>query len=313
MASRPDPSEQTDPLFDLPSPSGGSPASPAQPEAQEAQLPLFDAPAASHGAGEQASAPAASSTAVGTGAPRAEHAVPAGQDPGTPWNELPRAAFDLETTGKDAHECRIVTAALLLIDAQGEILQRWDWLADPGVEIPEGAAAVHGISTEHAREHGRPAAEAVAEIVAAVADLLERGIPVLAFNASYDFTVLAAEARRHGLQAPEAFPVLDPYVMHKHVRVRWRGKRTLVALSEAYEVDLEEAHTSGADALAAEQVARRLAEEFAELRVSAPQIHRQQIEWSAEQAADFQEFLRSRRQDPSIVIDGTWPVRDQQG
>lgn len=313
MASRPDPSEQTDPLFDLPSPSGGSPASSAQHEPQEAQLSLFDAPAASPGAGDRPSAPATSSTAVSTGAPRAEHAAPAEQDPDTPWNELPRAAFDLETTGKDAHECRIVTAALLLIDAQGEILQRWDWLADPGVEIPEGAAAVHGISTEHAREHGRPAAEAVAEIVAAVADLLERGIPVLAFNASYDFTVLAAEARRHGLQAPEAFPVLDPYVMHKHVRVRWRGKRTLVALSEAYEVDLEEAHTSGADALAAEQVARRLAEEFAELRVSAPQIHRQQIEWSAEQAADFQEFLRSRRQDPSIVIDGTWPVRDQQG
>lgn len=313
MASRPDPSEQTDPLFDLPTPSASSPASPSPPEAQEAQLSLFDTPAASTGAGGRPSAPAASAAPADAVAPRSDHKAPAPQDPGTPWTELPRAAFDLETTGKDAHECRIVTASLLLIDARGEILQRWDWLADPGVEIPEGAAAVHGISTEHAREHGRPAAEVVPEIVAAVADLLERGIPVLAFNASYDFTVLAAEARRHGLQAPEAFPVLDPYVMHKHVRVRWRGKRTLVALSEAYEVDLEEAHTSGADALAAEQVGRRLAEEFAELRVGAPQIHRQQIEWSAEQAADFQEFLRSRRQDPSIVIDGTWPVRDLQG
>lgn len=331
MASRPDPSEQTDPLFELPS-SSGSTASPAQSEPQEAQLPLFEALAAPPGAperadrpqpeghpeqaeaSEQATDPAQASAHAPTSSEPGPHDPSAGpQDSSTPWNELPRAAFDLETTGKDAHECRIVTAALLLIDARGEIVQRRDWLADPGVEIPEGAAAVHGISTEHAREHGRPAAEAVPEIVAAVADLLERGIPVLAFNASYDFTVLAAEARRHGLHAPEAFPVLDPYVMHKHVRVRWRGKRTLVALSEAYGVDLEEAHTSAADALAAEQVARRLAEEFAELRMPAAQIHGQQIEWSAEQAADFQKFLRERRQDPSIVIDGTWPVRDQQG
>ena len=190
--------------------------------------------------------------------------------------------------------------------------------ADPGGEGRAAGAeqlpvAVHGITTEQAREQGRPASEVVPEIVAAVAQLMGRGIPVMAFNASYDFTVLAAEARRHGLEAPRAFPVLDPYVMHKHVRVRWRGKRTLVALSEAYGVVLSEAHTSGADALAAEQVARRLADEFDELHLSPAQIHEAQVRWSREQAADFQAFLRERKQDPSIVIDGTWPVRDLDG
>lgn len=277
MASRPD---QTDPLFDLPA----SPDGAVDPAAQ--QLPLFDAPADS--------------------AARSEPTPQAGAS----WDELPRAAFDLETTGKDAHECRIVTAALLLIEPDGAVSRRWDWLADPGVEIPEGAAAIHGITTDHAREHGRPAAEVVAEIAAAVSDLLGRGIPVLAFNASYDFTVLAAEARRHGLAAPQAAPVLDPYVMHKHVRVRWRGKRTLVALSEAYGVVLDEAHTSGADALAAEQVARCLAREFPELRQDAASLHQEQIRWSADQAAEFQDYLRRQRQDPSIVIDGAWPIRD---
>ena len=88
MASRPDPSEQTDPLFDLPTPSGSSPASPSQPEAQEAQLSLFDTPAASTGAGDRPSAPAASAAPADAGAPRSDQKAPAPQDPGTPWTCL---------------------------------------------------------------------------------------------------------------------------------------------------------------------------------------------------------------------------------
>lgn len=280
MSTRPG---STEPLFDLPDDPGRLPeaAPPADASSPDDQLPLFPEPAAQDAA----------------------------QDAETPWHQLPRAAFDLETTGKDAADCRIVTAALLLVRPDGTVSQRWDWLADPGVEIPEGAAAIHGITTEHARAHGRPADEVVAEIAAEIRGLLERGIPVLAFNASYDFTVLDAEARRRGIEAPQAFPILDPYVMHKHVRVRWRGKRTLVALAEHYRVDLTAAHTSDADALAAEQVARALAQEFPELHQSAQQLHEAQVRWSAEQAESFQQYLREKKQDPSIVIDGAWPVR----
>ena len=75
------------------------------------------------------------------------------------WMNGLRATFDLETTGVDVTTARIVTASLILLDPQGNVVRRGEWLADPGVEIPAGAAAVHGITTEYAREHGRPARE----------------------------------------------------------------------------------------------------------------------------------------------------------
>ena len=44
--------------------------------------------------------------------------------------------FDLETTGVDVETARVVTACIAVLDADGQVLDRWDWIADPGVEIP---------------------------------------------------------------------------------------------------------------------------------------------------------------------------------
>ncbi len=72
--------------------------------------------------------------------------------------------FDLETTGVDVDSSRIVSACVAVLDDQGQVVARWDWLADPGIEIPPGASAVHGITTERAREEGRSARSVVTEI-----------------------------------------------------------------------------------------------------------------------------------------------------
>ena len=201
------------------------------------------------------------------------------------WMNGLRATFDLETTGVDVTTARIVTASLILLDAQGNVVRRGEWLADPGVEIPAGAAAVHGITTEHAREHGRPA---------------------------HDFSVLHHEMLRYGIANGELPPgaVLDPYVLHKHVIPRKRGKRTLEVLAAEYGVSLENAHTSADDALAAERLLVKLTEQFPQvLNVDAHQLHEQQIQWAAEQAANFQAWLRTQPGKESEVIDGRWPVR----
>ena len=40
-----------------------------------------------------------------------------------PWTQCPRATFDLETTGPNPRTARIVTASLILIAPDGEVLR----------------------------------------------------------------------------------------------------------------------------------------------------------------------------------------------
>lgn len=222
------------------------------------------------------------------------------------WSSLPRAAFDLETTGRNSRSARIVTASISVVDHGGQVIQEHEWLADPGVEIPLEASEVHGITTEKARSEGRPAADVTREVAAVLQELFDGGVPVIAFNASYDFTVLAAESARYGVPQLTRFPVLDPYIMNKQVDRYRKGKRTLTALCEEYGVNLDNAHTSAADALATLRVLDAMAGKFPKLQMPAAKLHRLQVDWAATQAADFQSYLR--RTKPAAVIEGDWPV-----
>jgi len=226
----------------------------------------------------------------------------------TTWyDEL--GVFDLETTGIDVETSRIVSATVAVIDADGVVRERTDWLADPGVEIPVQASAVHGITTERARAEGRMAAEVVAEIVASLRSLLERGVAVTVYNAPYDLTLLNREAHRHGvapLNSPA--PIIDPLVIDKAVDRYRKGKRTLEFAAQFYGVELLDAHDAGADAIAAGRVAQAIARRYPEkLGADVSELHGLQVGWCADQAASFQEYMRRSR--PDFTTSGAWPER----
>ncbi|WEK59754.1 MAG: 3'-5' exonuclease [Candidatus Microbacterium colombiense] len=218
--------------------------------------------------------------------------------------------FDLETTGVDVTEDRVVTAHVGVLDASGRQIAARSWLADPIVAIPEGATAVHGITTEYARAHGRPAAEVVGDVTAALRSLLAQGVPVVAYNASYDFSLLAHEAVRHGIPPlASPAPIIDPLVIDKAYDRYRRGKRTLEVVAAHYAVPLEGAHEASADAIAAGRVAQALARHF-ELPQSLTELHTRQVSWARSQAESLTEyFISIGRLDPEEALDGTWPVR----
>ncbi len=225
------------------------------------------------------------------------------------WGRI--VAFDLETTGVDVDTSRIVSACVAVLDADGEVVARWDWLADPGVEIPEGASRVHGITTEMARANGRPAAMVIAEIAQALRTSFGLGMPVVVYNAPYDLTLLDRECRRHGVPVlDEMKPVIDPLVMDKAVDRYRKGKRTLEVTADRYGIDLSDAHDAGSDAIAAGLVAQALARAYPEeLALEARDLHELQRAWYRDQAERFQDYVRTTKGDANFVASTEWPIR----
>ena len=225
------------------------------------------------------------------------------------WSDT-LAVFDTETTGLDTQSSRIVTAYLGLINAEGEVTESTLWLANPGIPIPAAATAVHGVTNEVAQAEGRDARDVVEEIGRAVGAYLEQGIPVVAYNASYDFSILHHEMLRYGLSPLDTpRPIVDPLVIDRAVDQYRRGKRTLQMATAHYMVRFEDAHTADADAVAAGRVAQAMIRTHrAELPDTALALHDQQIEWSKAWAENYQQFRRGRGE-PSFVASGDWPVR----
>ncbi|WP_241383991.1 3'-5' exonuclease [Rhodococcus sp. CH91] len=222
----------------------------------------------------------------------------------THWPDRPICAFDLETTDRDPRTARIVTACVATF--VGDRIDTRSWLLDPGIPIPEETTAIHGITTARARAEGLDYPEGYRQIRQAVCDAWARGHIVVAFNASYDLTVLDAEGRRLGTPGLEIGTVVDPYVIDREMDPRRPGRRTLQAVCEAYGVPLPHPHEAEADALAAGHLTRALVAKFPQL--AELDIMADQAAWHAERQRSFAEYLRGLGREVDDV-DDSWPVR----
>lgn len=231
------------------------------------------------------------------------------------------AVFDLETTGVDTANDEVVTACAGLVDAgqTPAAVTTASWLANPGRDIPPGATAVHGITTEHAREHGRPVAEVLAEVSAQLAEYIAAGHPIVGMNLAYDLTLLDRRCRHHRVPTPEDRTgarydrVIDVYVLDKKLYPRRPGKRKLVDLCTHYGVPIDGAHDATFDALAAARVAWRQALRFPrQIQIDPRQLHQLQVTWRASQCVSLQQyFARIGKTEPDgrpVTVDPCWPV-----
>ncbi len=217
------------------------------------------------------------------------------------WADGPLVAVDLETTDVDPHKDRMVTATVVTITpsrpGSRPDVQVRTWLADPGVDIPAAATAIHGITTEKARREGRPTADVISEVAAYLAEVWTATTPLCAFNATFDLTMLDAELRRHhGRRLPLSGPVIDPLCIDRHLDPYREGKRTLAAMCRHYQVRLENAHTSEGDSLAVARLAWRLAKVFPDAvgRIAPHILHSHQAQWYREQQLAYADRLDAR-------------------
>lgn len=236
--------------------------------------------------------------------------------------DVRKLGFDTETTSPDPNEARIVTAALI-VRGGGRPDTALSWLINPGVPIPPETTEIHGIDDARATAEGDDPAVALDHIADRLAQAINYGMPVIAFNLAYDWTVLTRELERHKLPpmserlpAMKALPLVDPHVIDKQVDryVKGTGMRKLKPTAERYGVVLEDWHTAEADALAALLIAERQFALYPVLAGYGPeQLFAAQRAWRAEQQAGLQKWFRTKATPeqggaPDKVIDGSWPL-----
>lgn len=224
------------------------------------------------------------------------------------WRNRPWVGFDLETTGADPVEARIVTAAIVRPQPEAALT----WLLHPGIPIPAEATAVHGVTDADVNAQGMSAVQGCDEIARAIEASWARGALIVAYNAQYDFTVLVQELHRHGLAPLQLGPILDPLVLWRGVEKYRRGKKRLSDAVERFEVPQNtKEHDAGADALAALNVMYALADSEGMLALDAwsvDDIVQLQQTWHRQWAEDFAAWFARQGNDPS-GIDPQWPIR----
>lgn len=212
-------------------------------------------------------------------------------------------SFDLETTGVDPKTARIVTSALVTI--KGRERNDIEMLADPGVEIPQQASDVHGITTEYAREHGQDHDEVLAKTIEGIREAWRAGATLIVYNAAYDLSVLRALEPSFTVDGP----VFDPFVVDRAKDQYRKGKRTLESVCEHYGVVLDNAHEATADAVAAARVAWMLARKYPEIvQMSTDELMLAQATWFYESQKSLQEWFQKKGKD--VPVNTAWPLAE---
>lgn len=224
------------------------------------------------------------------------------------WVDQPWLAIDTETTGIDVFADRIVEVAAVEITPDGTAGETYQTIVNPGIEIPDGAAAIHGITTARAREEGVDPAVALKEIAQRVFDHGHR--PVVMFNARFDWPLLICEAERHDVDFPVFAPVLDPFLVDRMLDRFRRGSRKLVAVAQHYAVELDEvdAHGALADATAAALVMRAIIDRYPKVAEhSLASVYLRQVRGHEAWREEFVDW-KHRNGDPSFDEPPGWPI-----
>lgn len=215
--------------------------------------------------------------------------------------------WDTETSGVDVYNDRIVSCFIGVMLPDGTWEEKFEYLINPGVEIPQGAIDVHGITNERVKREGVDAKDGIFQILQRLDIYDKRGEVLSAFNASFDFTILKYEALRYGFRPFIPRFVIDGYITDKALDPYRKGKRKLVDMCETYGIPVEEnAHDAAADCLMCGRLAYYLID-YKLKDFDRSTLMEKQKEWAKEQAASLQTYFR--KTDPSVTIDGNWPIK----
>ncbi len=161
--------------------------------------------------------------------------------------------LDVETTGPDPVQHRIIEIACLVLEA-GRVTERFVSLVNPHQPVPPSITALTGITTSMLLT-----APEEAEVFARVAQLLApSGTILVAHNAAFDRKFVCATLERLQYRTAEAYPWLCTYRLARRLLPPTVRRFGLDGLIEFFALPIAGRHRAGPDAEATAAVLCRL-------------------------------------------------------
>jgi DNA polymerase-3 subunit epsilon len=208
------------------------------------------------------------------------------------WPQKSFIVIDTETTGLDFKEDRVIEVCVAVF-YNGQYVHGFDWIVNSGKPSAPDAVAVHGI-TDEMQFAGKNAATTFRTVHNLINIQTRKHLPVMAFNAPFDFSMLRAEFARHGINPKLEANVIDPLVIDRHyqsnIPVFTKPWMRLAQMAERYGVQAP-THRALEDAISTGYVAIEQSLHYPAIRhMSLPELHRKQREWYEEWAKRFRDF-----------------------
>ncbi len=222
--------------------------------------------------------------------------------------------FDLETTGVNSFQDVPVSYGFVerTEGPYGPKSRMDHGYVNPGVPIPTGATAIHGI-TDQMVANALSLEDAVEFLAARLASHWANGDVVAGMNVAYDLTMVDSLCRRLGLASlsdrGDVGAVVDVLVIDRHYD-KWRkGGRKLIDLCRHYGVTLGNAHSAAHDAEASLIVLEVIRSRYPEFdTISVTDLNVALRSWYQEWLSSFSLYLEKKGEAPIAPGRYEWPI-----
>lgn len=223
-------------------------------------------------------------------------------------SEAVYAVWDVESTGINVLEDRVVQFFGATADKEGNLIDTLEVFINPGVPVPKEAADVHGFTDEFLVEHGKTPAEAFPLILQWFRDHF--GLIQIGFNVAYDTSILHAEFVRHGVSDSwgpamrDKARMVDGLVIDRAKDKYRKGPRRLSFMADHYGIPYESdaLHNARADVELTAKVTVAILNKYG------TPSNAEQASFHKAWADNFREYLTKQGKDASDVS-GDWPLR----